>query len=301
MTDPWYGTLKHPRHTRRERRVAGILAGLTFVTMTMAGVGHGLDYVTLTGRTGTAFDPLTTGAQFAFCLIGILGTHEYGHYLTAVRNGVRTRLPKFIPAPTFAGTLGAFITIHGMERRRAVFDIAAAGPLVGFAVTVPVLAAGILVSTPVPIEAFDEHEMTRLGTPMLMSWIVTLAHGEIAPGMALAWHPVAMAGWLGLLITALNLIPVGFLDGGHITHSMLPSRTADRWKNGISLSLLVGLSVHDPSWSIWTVLVGVMVLAMGRKTPICDPDTPLGTRRQWVAVLLGAIALVSLTPTLIIR
>ena len=168
MTDPWYGTLKHPRHTRRERRMAGILAGLTFVTMTMAGVGHGLDYVTLTGRTGTAFDPLTTGAQFAFCLIGILGTHEYGHYLTAVRNGVRTRLPKFIPAPTFAGTLGAFITIHGMERRRAVFDIAAAGPLVGFAVTVPVLAAGILVSTPVPIEAFDEHEMTRLGTPMLI-------------------------------------------------------------------------------------------------------------------------------------
>src|SRR5882724_9864002 len=173
-----------------------------------------------------AFNPLTEpgrildGVPFAFTLLAILGTHEFGHYFTARAYGASVSLPYFIPAPPpfLFGTLGAIIRMRSPARdRNSLFDIAAAGPLAGLVVAVPALILGLTWSTIVP-EPPEGHVV--FGGSLLMGTLTQMLVGPVPPGMMLFTHPMADAAWVGFFVTALNLFPVGQLDGGRIAYAL---------------------------------------------------------------------------------
>src|SRR5689334_4283374 len=170
---------------------------------------------------------LLLGIPFAGTLMIILLAHEMGHFLYCVRYGVNATLPFFIPAPTLIGTLGAFIRIKSAIRsREALFDIGIAGPIAGFVVATLVLVCSLFLSKPMPATAGSSD--VQFGMPLifhLMYWLVALVHGPGAwqvPLGRLSLHPTAIAAWVGMFATALNLLPGGQLDGGHIVYAVWP-------------------------------------------------------------------------------
>ena len=173
------------------------------------------------------FDPfaeparLLDGLPFALTLLAILGTHEFGHYFTARAYGASVSLPYFIPAPPplfLFGTLGAVIRMRSPARdRNSLFDIAAAGPLAGLVVALPALWLGLSWSR---VGAVPEGGAMAFGDSLLMRFMTWLMFGRIPEGMDVFVHPVALAGWVGLFVTALNLFPVGQLDGGRIAYAL---------------------------------------------------------------------------------
>ena len=163
---------------------------------------------------------LLLGVPFSLAIMGILLSHELGHYFFCRRYGVRATLPFFIPAPTLIGTLGAFIRIGGfIESRAALFDIGIAGPIAGFVVAVPTMLAGLAMSH--PIAGSSDPEL-QFGFPLIFQLGHALLHHG-GPSLAHYYlHPVALAGWAGMLATALNLLPGGQLDGGHLVFAVSP-------------------------------------------------------------------------------
>src|SRR5438132_2915514 len=162
---------------------------------------------------------LLLGVPFATTLLLILLTHEMGHFIAAVRYRVFATLPFFIPAPTLIGTMGAFIRIKSpIPSRRALFDVGIAGPIAGFVVAVPALMISLPHSKVVPVR--PESLQLVLGEPLIFQFIAKLFHVNPPPGMDIILHPVAFAAWVGFFATALNLLPSGQLDGGHIIYSL---------------------------------------------------------------------------------
>lgn len=209
----------------------GLALGLlvaTLFTTTLVGVG-----IANSNSEALKYDPsiLLTGLPYALALITILGIHELGHYLTAKSYKIRATLPYFIPVPFFLGTFGAFIQMRSpVPNRKALFDLSIAGPLAGFVVTLPLLIWGLAHSTVVPIPEQSEMldpDALKPSYSLLLALLSKLALGnQLTQGKAIDLHPVALAGFLGLVVTALNLMPVGQLDGGHIVHAMFGQRTA---------------------------------------------------------------------------
>ncbi|HET9836804.1 MAG TPA: site-2 protease family protein [Candidatus Angelobacter sp.] len=245
---------------------------------------------------------LAMGIPYSACLLGILLAHEMGHYVFCVLRRVFATLPFFIPAPTLIGTVGAFIRIRSPIRSRSdLFDIGIAGPLAGFVVAVPVLAFGLLTSKPLTGEAAAHAahgESLVPGFPLifhLVHWAMAALGSHSAavqvPVSALYIHPVAMAAWVGMFATALNLLPGGQLDGGHIIFAVNP-----RWHRPIStISILVLLVM---SWFFW---VGWLVWAVVlRFTGARHPDVPqnprLDARRRALAFLALVMLMLTLTP-----
>ena len=245
----------------------------------------GLRSVDLPGG-GSAFSiDVGDGARLAIGLLSILFAHEMGHYLAARRYGVDVTLPFFIPFPlpgfSLVGTLGAFIRIRGrIPDRRALFDIGVAGPLAGFVVALPVLWLGIREARVGPLVA---DSGLFLGEPLLFGWIARLLHGPLREGQTLIMGPLGLAAWFGLLVTALNLMPIGQLDGGHVTYALLRGR-AHRISR-IASWLCVALIYFGPSWILWAILVRVL----GRQhPPTRDDEAPVGRAR----VVVGLLSLV---------
>jgi membrane-associated protease RseP (regulator of RpoE activity) len=219
------------------------------------------------------------GVPFAVALLGILFMHEMGHFLTARRCGVEVTLPYFIPAPTLLGTFGAFIRVRSaITDRRALLAIGAAGPIAGFLVAVPVTWIGIATSQVGPVPAGASLE---LGDSLLMKLLVRLIHGELPAGQELLLNAVGLAGWAGILVTALNLLPLGQLDGGHVAYAMWGRRSRAIAVAAIGVMLL--LAREWPGWIAWCVLAIVFGL---RHPPLLDPERPLDRRHR----LLGAVA-----------
>src|SRR5580692_6461289 len=161
---------------------------------------------------------LLAGAPFAFTLIGILLAHELGHFFACRYYRISASYPYFLPAPTLIGTLGAFIRIRSsIYNRKALFDMGLAGPVVGFLFAVPALAIAILYSKDVPFS--EAHSSAVFGQPLVMQFLVAVLRPGVRPGDLLL-HPVGRAAWVGLFATALNLLPGGQLDGGHILYSV---------------------------------------------------------------------------------
>ena len=222
-----------------------------------------------------------SGIPFAVTLMGILLAHELGHFFACRHYDIAATYPYFIPAPTLIGTLGAFIRIRSpIFNRRALFDMALAGPLVGFLIAVPALAIAILVSKVVPVSGTSA---LAFGQPLIERLLEVLLRPGV-PATNLLLHPVGRAAWVGLFATALNLLPAGQLDGGHILYAVATDRHR-RVSFAVAI-LLVPLAVKFwAGWLVWAVLL----IAIGfRHPPLIDRWEPLGrTRRILSAVALG--------------
>ena len=225
---------------------------------------------------------LLQGLPFSVTLLTILFAHEMGHYLTCLRYGINASLPYFLPAPTLIGTLGAFIRIRSpIYTRRALFDVGVAGPIAGFVLLVPALIAGLLLSRIQP--GIAEHGDFVFGTPLLLRLLEGLAFPGV-PVSDISLHPVARAAWVGILATALNLLPIGQLDGGHILYSFF-------WKRHKLLSRVFVVALvpigffYSWSWLVWAVILALF----GLRHPMIFDPTPLGperTRLGWLALAM---------------
>lgn len=233
---------------------------------------------------------LLSGFPFSLSLLSILGVHELGHYFTARRYGVQVTLPYFIPAPVGLGTFGAFIKMKSpIADRRSLFDIGIAGPIAGMCLAVPILMIGLTASKIVP--AHGEAGIS-LGSPLLFTFVQELTLGPIPQGMDILLHPVAFAGWIGFFVTALNLLPIGQLDGGHIAYALL-GRQSERlaFITAVVLAFL-GISFW-PGWLFWAFLA--FMLGFKHPPPMNDV-TPLDPRRRFLAFGAFILLLLLVTP-----
>jgi membrane-associated protease RseP (regulator of RpoE activity) len=225
----------------------------------------------------------------------ILGCHELGHYFACRYYDVDASLPFFIPAPVpLTGTLGAFIRIREqIPTKRMLFDIGIAGPIAGFVVAVPALFIGLAMSH---VSRLPPNFVgLELGEPLLFKAASALLWGTTPAGYTVNLHPVAFAAWFGLLATALNLFPIGQLDGGHISYAVLGRRSSH--VTLAALAVVIGLSYVAVSWRTWAVLMIVMLFAFGRHHPrTFDEDVPLDRTRMVLALFALIMFVVCFTP-----
>ena len=237
---------------------------------------------------------IVQGATFSGSLLAILFSHEMGHYLACRHYKVDATLPYFIPAPPIflAGTFGAFIKIRSaIPTRRALFDIGLAGPLAGFVVALPVAVAGILTVGP-PVETHGAKGLIFFNDPLLFRLLAKLLDMPLDPNTPI--NPLYMAAWIGLLVTSLNLMPVGQLDGGHGTFAVFGAR-AHHHIGRIAFVAVVILAIlgfywhNSPSGFLYAVLLGIMM-----RVPHPTPGVmePLGTKRTviaWITLIVFAL------------
>jgi membrane-associated protease RseP (regulator of RpoE activity) len=261
----------------------------------------------------------TEALAFSVALLAILGSHEMGHYVLARYHRVDATLPYFIPLPILGvGTLGAVIRIRGrIPHKNALVDIGAAGPLAGLAVAVPILLWGLrhsqvvdapqwgspfpgddslvvlaqrlftwvmaqLTHAPAEAAAAPALGTTLFGDSLLMQGLTWLTLGPLPPGKDVVVHPVVIAGWFGLLVTLLNLLPIGQLDGGHLAYALFGPRA--RWVGkGAALVLLLLTLFATASWGVW-LLVTSKLVGFGHPE-VVEPGVPLSRGRKWVCAL----------------
>jgi len=300
--------------TRSDPRINAVLLGLTIISTILAGT---LLYAAtsevgqqLLGRVG---DPLQAmliilrtpqlwliGLPYAAALLSILGVHEMGHYVAARRHKADVTLPYFIPMPIGLGTMGAVIRLKSpIKNRKQLFDIGVAGPLAGLAVAVPLLIIGLATSPVVfigrPIAGGQE------GNSILYLLLKLITKGQILPsgGYDVSINAIAFAGWFGLIVTMINLLPIGQLDGGHIIFSLFGRA---QWKIAIAaqvLLLLGGLYLAFTTreflnvWLLWAILAQVFGL---RHPPPLDDLTPLDRKRRLIGYATIVIFFLILTP-----
>jgi membrane-associated protease RseP (regulator of RpoE activity) len=235
---------------------------------------------------------VSAGVRLVLGLLSILAAHEMGHYVAARLHRVDATLPFFVPFPvpwiSFVGTLGAVIRIRSpFPHRRALFDIGVAGPLAGFVVAIPVLWLGLLEAIVQP----PSGEGISLGTPLLFGWLAEWIRGPIPEGYSITLGPLGRAAWFGLLVTALNLMPIGQLDGGHVTYSLFRER-AHRISR-VASWVCVALIYFGLSWILWAALVRLL----GRRHPATlDDQVPVGRARVAVGVLSLAVFVLCFVP-----
>jgi membrane-associated protease RseP (regulator of RpoE activity) len=290
-----------PRRERRRKYL--ILFLLTVLSTTLVGADYYGGFVSDFGRAAerpSILHLLINGLWYAVPALLILGAHEFGHYFTCRYYGVRSSLPYFLPlyipfpVPQF-GTLGAVIRIREpITRKRQLFDIGIAGPIAGFIVLVPVLLVGINLSHVVAIPS--DFKGAEFGEPLLFRLLAWLRFGPIPDGYSVNLHPMGWAAWFGMLATALNLTPIGQLDGGHISYAVLGR------KSGIvTMATVVGLVsltiFAKGAYALWTAIVVAMLFIFGVHHPrALDEDVPLDRTRLWLAALAVAIFVLSFTP-----
>lgn len=249
-----------------------LLLAATLVTTTWAGAFHlGIDLRAEPGR-------WREGAPYALAILAILGIHELGHYFTARRRGIHVTLPYFIPAPVYLGTFGAFIRMRGVVRDRAsYFDVAIMGPLAGLVVAVVALFVGLR------SEVTAVHGGVVPASSALLAGLYTLAGGETlyAPVML---GPLAYAGYIGLVVTALNLAPIGQLDGGHVAYALLGRRRAEQLALAVIGAMVVAGLLYSGHWLMWAIIA--WLIAGGAHPSALDEAAPIGRPR----VILGGVS-----------
>jgi len=307
-----------------------LLFGLTLVTTTLAGGCHYLSF-----HATPALPPEITGPELGFLqlillffqglvviaaetvrlllsprfmlhglwysvtILSILGAHEMGHYLMALRYGVDVSRPYFLPAPLpLTGTFGAFIRIRSrIPSKVALFDIGIAGPLAGFVVAVPALFLGLAMSRvdALPTDPRILATYSELGEPLLFRFASWAIFGPIADGYTINMHPIAFAAWFGLLMTALNLFPIAQLDGGHISYAVLGPRSTN--VTVVMMLAAVGLTFFSSSWIVWTIMLVVMLITIGPRHPrTLDEAEPLDRGRLILAAVAMVILVICFTP-----
>jgi membrane-associated protease RseP (regulator of RpoE activity) len=285
-----------------------LLLLLTLVTTSVVGAGMAASFAAnspvdfgsdLDGFARILHQPsyMLQGLPFSLALLAILLCHEMGHYLAARYYHVDATLPFFMPAPTLIGTMGAFIRIRShIPNKRALFDIGIGGPLAGFAALVIPLAAGLSFSKVIP--GIAEQGDLVFGTPLILR-LFEMAQFPGVPVSDIYLHPVARAAWVGLLATALNLLPIGQLDGGHILYAFLGEKT--RLLTRIFIAALAALGFYQLyathyhagySWLLWAAIL----FLIARKHPSIYDPRPIGRARSWLGFAALVILILSFTP-----
>jgi len=277
-----------------------LLFGLTVLTTWFAGMFFAVSFLAAGGIPEIGFFDrrvLALGLLYALALMSILVGHELGHYLTCRRYGILATPPFFLPGPPFLGTFGAFIRIKSPIRyKHQIFDVGANGPLTGFALALPALVIGLAFSKvgilpPAP-------DTITFGEPLLFRLLSGLFFGRIPDGSSLVLHPIGFAGWVGLLVTALNLVPLGQLDGGHIAYAILGRRS--RLLSRVMVGFLAGMGVFFHV--TWIVLAAVLLFFEFKSRmrlnhpPVVDEAAPLGPKRAILSVLIVLIFVLSFIP-----
>jgi membrane-associated protease RseP (regulator of RpoE activity) len=238
---------------------------------------------------------LYKGIPFSFTLLLILGSHEMGHYLVSRWHRLDVTLPYFIPAPPIPfiiGTFGAFIKIRSpIQDKRALLDVGCAGPLVGVVVSIPVTVVGLLLSH-TTVMAAPSSDMVVLGEPLLYQFLSWLVFGHLSPQTQVILHPVAFAGWIGMLVTALNLIPYGQLDGGHVAYALFPER--HRYISWICLGLLLFCGFFF--WYGWLMWALLLTLLGWRHPPPYYHWIPLDERRRVLGFITILVFILTFSP-----
>jgi membrane-associated protease RseP (regulator of RpoE activity) len=284
----------------------GLLFVLTVLSTCFVGLGWSASYLFFESganpiaEAGRALgDPrvFPLSALYAAVLMTILVGHELGHYLTCRRYGVAATLPYFIPAPTLIGTLGAFIRIKSpIYYKRQLFDIGANGPFAGFFLALPALVVGLAfsrVTTYVPT-----GDVISFGEPLLFKLLSALFFGKVSEGSVLVLHPVGFAGWVGLLVTAINLVPLGQLDGGHIAYALLGRKARLLSKGVVAIFVVMGVFFYVT----WLIVAAVILFLWFKSKsrlkhpPVLDEDSPLDPKRRFLSVLVVVIFILSFIP-----
>jgi membrane-associated protease RseP (regulator of RpoE activity) len=297
--DDSFAPPSRPRKFQSRWWLHGLLLVLTIVSTTIAGAEHYASFVSQFGAQPVrlSWGLLFQGFWYSGTLLAILGAHEMGHYLLCRRYNVDASLPYFIPMPPIlflTGTLGAVIRIREpFPNRTVLFDIGVAGPIAGFVLLLPALFIGMTMSNVVP--APTEGSLFFLGEPLLFRLATRIVFGTIGDAYALNIHPMVFAAWFGMLATALNLLPFGQLDGGHITYA-----TLGRWSTPISIATVataVCMTFISISWMVMTLMMVAMLFAFGPRHPrVIYEHEPLANGRIAVAVFALVMFVLCFTP-----
>ena len=233
------------------------------------------------------------GPAYSFPIILILLGHEMGHFLMSQRYGIRATLPFFLPFPLPPfGTLGAVIRMEStVSSRKALFDTGIAGPLTSFILSIPAIVIGLKLSEVLP-EAIILKGQT-IAPPLLFTFIQPLVMGKIPENYGVALHPIGYAGWVGLFVTSLNLLPIGQLDGGHIAYGLFGRKSRAIYL--IAIAVMAFITVfYNPGWFLLLILI---ILFGFRHPPPIDDITPLGWKRKCMGGVVFLAFLLSFTPT----
>jgi membrane-associated protease RseP (regulator of RpoE activity) len=238
---------------------------------------------------------LIGGFWYSICLMSILTAHEMGHYLTSVRYGVHATPPFFIPFPLPPfGTIGAIIKMKSpMKNRQVLFDIGLTGPIYGLVLSVLFIAIGLKLSRIVNVEQLSNPGFLVLGDSILFNAIQYVVLGPMPEGKDIVLHPVAFAGWVGLFITALNLLPIGQLDGGHVVYAVFGKKRAEKIFKLAVAGMTVIILFLNPGWFL---LVALILLFGFKHPPPLDDRTPLDKNRKIIGILTMVIFILSFTP-----
>jgi Zn-dependent protease len=251
-------------------------------------------------RFGSLWAHFRNGLAYSTCVIAILGAHEMGHYLQSRRYRVPASLPYFIPLPISPfGTMGAVIVQQGgVANRKSMFDIAISGPLAGLVVALPIAYWGVLKSRFAVIPPLTDDPI--YGNPLLLKWMVSLVHGPIPEGSDITLNPQLFAGWVGIFITGLNLIPIGQLDGGHILYCLIgrPANFVARGLFFLAASVVAGSYFFgDNSFMSWWLMLFLIWMFGTRHPPTANDSMALGPVRIALGWLTLMFVFIGLTPT----
>ena len=264
-----------------------VLFILTFLSMLVAGAlfQKGVDIFNEPGK-------ILEGLPFALTLMVILLSHELSHYFTSKKHHTKATLPYFIPAPSLIGTFGAFIKMKSpIITRKALIDIGASGPIAGFILSVIAAIVGLHYSSVVSVA--ETSGGLRLGDSILFSLLTRVVIGTPPDSYDILLHPVAFAGWIGLFVTSLNLIPIGQLDGGHIAYAFLRER-----HRVLSIVLVVTLLVLGLFfWEMWAVWGALMIVLGLRHPPVIYWEVPLDRKRKIAGALAFIIFIITFMPS----
>lgn len=277
---------------------AVLLFLLTLLFTLLVGIQYHLAFRDLSLPEGTGFfafilgrpELVLGGLAYSLSLLGILLVHEMGHFLACRRHGINASLPYFIPAPTLIGTFGAFIRIRSpFYSPAALFDVGLAGPLAGFIIALPLIFLGLGWSRSVPAESLGAT--IKLGEPLIFSLLAQPFFSDLPADSVVLLHPVAFAGWFGILATAFNLFPIGQLDGGHIVYALFGPKSFYLGLAAVLLLMLLGI-LFWPGWLFWALVITLF----GLRHPPLPASPPLDRGRKGLALLALLVFLLSFTP-----
>ncbi len=276
--------------SRKQFLLSATLFILTLITTTFIG-GSGFEQFYDTHATIYDFSFWVGGLTYSIPLMAILFSHEMGHYLTARKYGLVVTPPYFIPAPTLIGTFGAFIRIKSpFFGKRELFDVGISGPIAGFIVAVPVLITGLFLSRIIMVSPAP-GSFINFGQPVLYTLLEPVFFPHVPAGGDVLLHPTAFAGWIGMLVTSLNLLPVGQLDGGHIAYAVFGKKA-----NRISFSLIGALAVLSYFYEGWLLWIGLLLILGLRHPALPYASEELDPTRKKLAILAILIFILSFMP-----